>query len=129
MAEVEKEPAEEQRGWFHRSRSGGGGIDFARLIELAIPLVITAAVVMWTNAQVTSNQVSELKQSNVYSENQRQALQRDMQEAQNRLIELNAKVTAYLGQQTQINSNLDARLTYIERAQRAAGNYEQRQRN
>lgn len=115
-----------ERKLFH---TASGRFDLWRLVEQLIPTGIAAFVVIYTTTQVTQNQVNDLKASAMQSEVQRQSLQKDIQEAQNRLIELNAKVTAYLGQQTQINSAVDARLTYIERAQRAAGDYQQRPRN
>jgi hypothetical protein len=112
---------EEDRKLFQKSASRGGGFDLWRLVEQLIPTAIAALIVIWTTTQVTQNQVNELKQTAITSDIQRQSLQKDIQEAQNRLIELNAKVTAYLGQQTQINSAVDARLTYIERDRRNSG--------
>jgi len=95
----------EARRLFHRT---AGGIDFARLLEQLIPSIIIGLIVIYANSLVMQNQVSELKL--------RQDRIEDKVTSQNeKLIALNAQVAAYLGQQTQLNAAVDARMTYLER--------------
>lgn len=109
-----------QRRLFHKTR---GGVDFQRLFEQMIPAALAAGVVIFTTTKVTESQVTELKSTVQSGEQQRTQMQRDQQEVSAKLIELNAKVTAYLGtqnninaQQNSINERLEARMLYVERA-------------
>lgn len=124
----EGDPVETHRRAF---RSWSGGFDFARVIENITPTAIVGAVVIFANVwvsqimsqrqidevrssiQMTNHQVSRLEEK-VSSQSDKLTVQNE------KLIALNAQVAAYLGQQTQLNAAIDARMTYIERGQSAA---------
>lgn len=68
------------------------------------------AIVIYANFAVMQSQVQDLK-TQVYR------LDEKVSEQNGKLIGLNAQVAAYLAQQTQLNTTMDARLTYLERQQ------------
>lgn len=97
---------EQHRRWFHTTN---GSFDLVRLVENLVPAAIIGMIVIYSNSIVTQSQVRELSTRLERTE--------DKVTSQNeRLIGLNAQVTAYLGQQTQLNVQMDARMTYLERA-------------
>lgn len=106
---MEPDAETEHRKLFHNTR--GGGIDLARLVEQLIPAILMGALVIYANLQVTRAQVDDVRQ-------EVRELKGSYYVQNDKLIALNAQVAAYLGQQTQLNAAMDARLTYIERGQR-----------
>lgn len=105
------EDSEVHRRLFHTM---GGRFDIARLIEQLIPTLIAAVLVAWVNLSVTQSQVGDMRI-------EMRELRGKVGDQNEKLIALNAQVAAYLGQQTQLNAAMDARLTYLERASRDTG--------
>lgn len=113
MATDGSEPVEPQRKAFH---TWGGSIDFSRIFENLVPTVLVGLAVISANSLVTQKQVEDIK-TEVKSLQSQLAAQGDKMTGQNeKLIALQAQVVTYLGQQTQLNASIDARLTYLERA-------------
>lgn len=89
-------------------KSHGGGFDWQRMVEQAVPGLIIGAVVIYANNLVTQNQVSDLRSD------MKQTIER-YNSYNIQFATLNAQVATYLQQQGQFNSQMDARMTYIER--------------
>ncbi len=107
------EGAEGHRVLFH-SRSGG--IDFARLFEQLIPTVIIGALVIYANSKVTEYQVTDLRRDLDRAAASARDYANNQQQQSEKLAAITAQITAFLGQQTQLNTSMDARMTYLERS-------------
>lgn len=98
-----------------------GHFQFSRVIEQLIPSVIIGCLVVFANLKVTENQVADIRKELDRVAITEQARQQQLQQQSERLVGITAQLTAFLGQQVNINSAIDARLTYIERSQTVAG--------
>ncbi len=98
---------------FH-SRSGS--FDFSRLFEQLIPTVIIGGLVIWANSKVTEYQVLDLRRDMDRAAIIARDYANNQQMQSEKLAAITAQITAFLGQQTQLNSTMDARMTYIERS-------------
>ncbi len=105
--------AEGHRVLFH-SRSGS--FDFSRLFEQLIPTVIIGGLVIWANSKVTEYQVLDLRRDMDRAAIIARDYANNQQMQSEKLAAITAQITAFLGQQTQLNSTMDARMTYIERS-------------
>lgn len=94
------------------------GFDFSKLMEHWGPTVLVGVIVVYANSAVTQAQMTELR--NQVSDLRTQVFRLDdkVSEQNGKLIGLNAQVASYLGQQTQLNTAMDTRMTYLERMQR-----------
>jgi len=105
--------AEGHRVLFH---SRTGGIDFARLFEQLIPTCIIGALVIYANSKVTEYQVMDLRRDLDRAAITAREYATNQQLQSEKLAAITAQITAFLGQQTQLNSTMDGRMTYLERA-------------
>lgn len=99
-----------------------GGIDYQRLIEQMIPAVIVGTFIAFANAKVTEYQVGELTKKIDTTETETRTTQSQLvtqtilaAQQSERLTSIAAQMSLYLGQQTTINTAIDARLTFMER--------------
>lgn len=93
-----------------------GNIDFSRMLEQLIPSIAIGAIVIYANNIVTQYQVSDLRTDVASIKQDLRSNSVAMSTQNNEIVRLQAAMTAYLGQQTQLNAAMDARLTYLERA-------------
>ncbi len=106
MSEPNDHENGERRQLFHKK---SGGIDLSRLFEQLLPTLIVGAFVVYANYRVMEGQVADIRMRVDKTE--------EKVSGQNeKLIALNAQIAAYLGQQTQLNAAMDARMTYLERS-------------
>lgn len=103
-----------QRSLFHRV---GGGIDFSRLTEQMIPTILMGLVVIYANSKVTEYQIADIRKDMVRAEASDVQKQAWLQAQSEKLAGISAQMAGFLAQQTQLNAAMDARLTYVERAQ------------
>ncbi len=96
---------EDARKMYHTQK---GVFDLSRLVEQLIPSIIIGAVIVYANNVVVQSQVGDLR---ARAERQEERLSSQNE----KLISLNAQVASYLSQQNQLNTTMDARLTYVER--------------
>ncbi len=109
-----KKPVHRNRLLFH---TVGGHVDFSRLVEQSIPTLVMGVIVIYANSLVSGAQIINLKEQVEKGEAARIAIFTQLQATNVELAKLNAQVVAFLGQQNSLNAAMDARLTYIERAQ------------
>jgi hypothetical protein len=112
MATRKQEP---HRRLFH---TFGGGLDLSRLVEQLIPAVVIGGIVIYANTMVTSNQVGDLKAAIARSDATTKEQQQKLDTQSEKLAAISAQLTAFLGQQLQLNTSIDARMTYLERSKR-----------
>ncbi len=106
------EGAEGHRVLFH---TRNGGLDFARLFEQLIPSVIIGGLVIYANSKVTEYQVMDLRRDMDRAALTARDYAINQQTQSKELAAITAQITAFLGQQTQLNTAMDARMTYLER--------------
>lgn len=92
-----------------------GGFDLSRLLEQLIPAVIIGAVVIYATSKVMEYQIGILQRDMDRSTAVVQQTQTQSQQQSEKLAAITAQIAAYLGQQTALNSAIDARVTYLER--------------
>ncbi len=107
------EEAEGHRVLFH---TRNGGLDFARLFEQLIPSVIIGGLVIYANSKVTEYQVMDLRRDMDRAALTARDYAINQQTQSKELAAITAQITAFLGQQTQLNTAMDARMTYLERS-------------
>jgi hypothetical protein len=104
-----------ERKLFHNRE---GQVDFQRMLEQLIPSVLIGAVVVYANNLVTQSQVADLRADVAIIKSELRGTNSTMSTQNNDIVRLQSSMTAYLGQQTTLNAAMDARLTYLERAER-----------
>lgn len=101
-----------KRQLFHTT---GGAVDVSRLVEQAIPAVIVGAFVILANSKVTESQVGDLRADLREAQQVASEQQKQIASQSEKLAGITAQIATFLGQQVQINSTMESRITYIER--------------
>ena len=87
----------------------------SRLVEQLVPAIVIGAIVVFANYKVTEAQVGDLRGEVSQAQTETIKQQGQIQSQAEKLAGITAQISAFLGQQVQMNSAMDARVTYIER--------------
>lgn len=98
-----------------------------RLFESLVPTVIVGLVVVYANFRVMQYQVDDIRKEldraavvdagrQVQFREESDKRQTQLREQSEKLVGISAQMSSYLAQQTTLNAQMDARLTYVERA-------------
>lgn len=92
--------------------------NLTRVIESLVPTVIVGGLVIFANFKVMQYQVDDIRKELDRASIVEAAGQTQRREQSEKLVGIAAQMTSYLSQQTTLNAQMDARITYLERARR-----------